>query len=381
MTRETRLTQRMKDERGIALLLTILGIVVIGALISGFFMSAMLENRAGQNSRRVEQAFAAAEFGVTETIATWNVGTWNALAANQTDSISGTSPNGVGTYAGEVRRLNNEIFLVDVTGRSSVGQARQRIGAFVKLRSLLFDISAVLTTRGPSTFAGAAALDGNDRIPAAWPGCPPLEAPQSGIRVPDASDLDFKGGCAGASCVTGSPKIHEDPTLGDDTFFDYGDSDWATLVSLATKRLPGGNYQNIGPRLDGGGDCDISQQKNWGDPLNPGQPCGSFLPVVHINGDASLNTGAGQGLLLVDGDLSVQGGFEFYGIVVVRGSLKATGTGNKFNGGVLAANVDLDDNSILGTVDLAFSSCAVARAQQAGAAGSPLRSRGWIQLF
>ena len=107
----------------------------------------------------------------------------------------------------------------------------------------------------------------------------------------------------------------------------------------------------------------------------------SFLPVIYIDGNASLNTGAGQGLLLVDGNLSVQGGFEFYGIVVVRGSLKATGNGNKFNGGVLAANVELNDNSIIGTVDLAFSSCAVARAQQACAAGSPLRSRGWTQLF
>jgi hypothetical protein len=376
-----RLTRRKEDERGIALLLTILGIVVIGALMSGFFMSAMLENRAGQNSRRVEQAFAAAEFGVTETIASWNVGTWNALTPNQTDSIGGTSPNGSGTYTGQVRRLNNEMFLVDVTGQSAVGQARQRIGAFVKLRSLLFDISAVLTTRGPSTFSGNAALDGTDRVPAAWPGCPPLEGTKSGIRIPDANDLDFKGGCAGAACVTGSPKVDEDASLGDDTFFDYGDGDWATLVSLATKRLPGGNYQNIGPVLDGGGGCAINQQKNWGDPLNPAAACGSFLPVVYINGDASLNTGAGQGLLLVDGDLSVQGGFEFYGIVVVRGSLKAAGNGNKFNGGVLAANVQLNDNSLIGTVDLAFSSCAVARAQQAGAAGSPLRSRRWTQLF
>ena len=381
MTREARLTQHMEDERGIALLLTILGIVVIGALMSGFFMSAMLENRAGQNSRRMEQAFAAAEFGITETIATWNVGTWNALAANQTDSISGTSPRGSGTYAGEVRRLNNELFLVDVTGQSSVGQARQRIGAFVKLRSLLFDVQAALTTRGPGTIGGNASLDGNDHVPPGWAACAPPGKAKAGLRVPNEDDIKWTGGCKGTACVSGDPKVHEDPFIDDDTFFDYGDGDWEALKRLATMKLPAGNYQNLAPAVDGGGDCDIGLQTNWGDPLDPTGPCGSYYPVIYVNGDLTVNTGVGQGLLLVEGDLNAQGGFEFYGIVVVRGSLKAAGNGNKFNGGVLAANVDLDDNSLIGTVDLEFSRCAVARAQQAGAAGSPLRSRGWIQLF
>jgi hypothetical protein len=142
---------RLRDERGIALLLTILSLVVVGALVSGFFMSAMLENRAGQNSRKVEQAFAAAEYGVAETIANWDVVSWNVMPPMGTDSIAGASAAGSGRYDGTVRRLNNEIFLVDITGYSGSGLARQRIGAFVKLRSLMFDIQAALTTRGPGT--------------------------------------------------------------------------------------------------------------------------------------------------------------------------------------------------------------------------------------
>jgi hypothetical protein len=372
---------RLRDERGIALLLTILSLVVVGAIVSGFFMSAMLENRAGQNSRKVEQAFAAAEYGVAETIAEWDVVSWNVLPLMGVDSIAGASAAGSGNYDGTVRRLNNELFLVDVTGYSRTGQARQRIGAFVKLRSILFDIKAALTTRGPSRIGGNAGIDGSDHTPAGWTSCPALGAGEAGIRIPDADDLQFIGGCSGGSCVSGTPKIDEDPFIDDDTFFDYGDGDWEALKSLANKKLPAGNYQNLAPRLDGGGDCDIGHQQNWGDPLNPAGACGSYYPVVYVSGDVTANTGVGQGLLLVEGDLSIQGGFEFYGIVVVRGTFTSAGTGNKINGGVLAANVELDDNSLIGTADLLYSQCAILRAQQAAAAGSPLRSRGWVQLF
>ncbi|UCF41276.1 MAG: hypothetical protein JSW43_02785 [Gemmatimonadota bacterium] len=373
---------RRRDERGIALLITILSLVVVGALVSGFFMSAILENRAGQNSRKVEQAFAAAEFGVTETIAKWDVVTWNVLPAMGVDSVAGASAGGSGRYDGAVRRLNNELFLVDVTGYSGTGQARQRIGAIVKLRSILFDVEAALTTRGPGTIGGNAGLNGTDNVPPGWDAtCPPAGKAKAGLRVPNEDDIKWTGNCKGTACVTGDPKVYEDPFIDDDTFFDYGDGDWEALKSLANKRIPSGSFQNLAPSLDGGGDCNISDQKNWGDPLNPTGPCGSYYPVIYVDGDITLNTGMGQGLLLVEGDLSAQGGFEFYGIVVVRGSLKSAGNGNKFVGGVLAANVQLDDNTLIGTVGLNYSACAVARAQQAASAGSPLRSRGWVQLF
>ena len=53
-----------------------------------------------------------------------------------------------------MQRLNNEIFLVDVTGQSSRGQARQRIGSFVKLRSLVYSSKDNVKAGG-----GAAAAD------------------------------------------------------------------------------------------------------------------------------------------------------------------------------------------------------------------------------
>ncbi len=238
-----------RNERGVALIIAIMAIIVVGSLISGVFAVVVLENRAAQNSRQMEQAFAAAEQGLTETFANWGAGGWNLLAVQDSGSISGTTPAGTGRYEGVLRRLNPELFFLEVTGRSTRGGARQRLGSFVRLTPITIDINAALTTRGPGRVGGTPAISGTDREPAEWEDCPPLEGGKPGIRVPDASDLRFSGGCGGASCVEGG--VVEDPSVADSTFFDYGDLDWDELVAYATKRLAPGNYQNLQPSVTG----------------------------------------------------------------------------------------------------------------------------------
>ncbi|MDP3775143.1 MAG: hypothetical protein Q8Q85_12850 [Gemmatimonadales bacterium] len=109
--------------------------------------------------------------------------------------------------------------------------------------------------------------------------------------------------------------------------------------------------------------------------------CRNYFPIIYVNGDLKLTGGYGQGILLVSGDLDVQGGFEFYGPVIIRGSLKTSGTGGHFNGGLMAANVDLETSSVLGDAVVTYSSCAIARALQFNAPGRLLAQRSWAELF
>ncbi len=81
-----------RNERGVALIIAIMAIIVVGSLISGVFAVVVLENRAAQNSRPMEQAFAAAEQGITETLAGWGSGGWNMLAVLDSSPISGATP-------------------------------------------------------------------------------------------------------------------------------------------------------------------------------------------------------------------------------------------------------------------------------------------------
>ena len=197
------------------------------------------------------------------------------------------------------------------------------------------------------------------------------------MRIKD-STLITTAGCGGLSCVDGSVKIDEDPTIDDSTLTTFGDVPWGDLIGMANKVIASGNYR-AEPSLSGS-DCNVNDPDNWGDPLNPASACGDYFPVIYATGDLTVNGVQGQGILLVDGNLDVQGGFEFYGPVIVRGALSTQGTGGHFNGGVIAANVDLDQSSVLGDAIVNYSSCAIARAVSGAASGARLKERSWVNL-
>ncbi|MCH6547083.1 MAG: hypothetical protein IH798_01440 [Gemmatimonadetes bacterium] len=374
------MNKHIDNERGIALLMAIIAIVVVGGLLIGVTTSARLENRQAQNTGAMAQAFAVTELGLSETVANWYAGNFNSMAIMDESPISGTAPQGAGTYAGNIQRLSQELFFLDVTGTSARGLSRQRLGTFVKLTPLTVEIEASLTTRGPVRRAGNGQISGTDLPPAGWTACVGTDD-EAGIRVPAGGMVD-DGGCP--SCIDGDPPIQVDPSIDDDTFFDFGDLDWNALTAMATKTGFTLNNPAVGPTFGAGGECNFGDPENWGDPLNPGSTCGNYFPIIYAPGNLRLNVGVGQGILLIEGDLIVNGTFEFYGIVIVRGSMTTQGGGAgsiHFRGGVMAANVNLDDNKIAGNAQIQYSSCAVTQAQTAAGIGSQLRSRGWLQLF
>jgi hypothetical protein len=240
------------------------------------------------------------------------------------------------------------------------------------------DITAALRTQGDVTVGGSSYTDGNDNHPVGWTGCPGLEPPLPGIQLPDSSAITTSG-CGGLSCVAGNPQVEEDSTINDSTLTTFGDATFDDWRDLATKRITGGT-RRIEPSASGG-ECTQADPNNWGSPLDPTGSCGGYFPIVWVEGDLSINGVQGQGVLLVNGDLDVQGGFEFYGPVLVKGRLSTQGTGGHFQGGVIAANVALDQTSILGNAVINYSSCAIARALEFSAPAAPLRSRSWVNLY
>jgi hypothetical protein len=167
------------------------------------------------------------------------------------------------------------------------------------------------------------------------------------------------------------------------TYFKYGDADWNSLKAMASKTATG-TLTGVRARYRADGSCDTGNSLNWGDPARnlvlPGK-CEDYFPVVYAPGDLAINGDMGQGILLVEGNLSVQGGFQFYGIVIVRGQLKTTGTGGHFNGAVMAANVDLGQNLVSGNSTIQYSSCAINMSLNASAPAVRVRDRAWAELY
>lgn len=377
----------VRNERGIALPIAIFALVVVGALVAGAFFAGNQELRLAENGKRVTRSFGVAEVGLAERVRTWDPVVNNQIRTYPVDSAAiamTTAPSRTGSYNGWVRKLNDNLFLMDVvgvdtasrTGRVTTGGARQRIGLLTRIRPLDIDIQASLTTQGNATVRGNSEVNGNDLIPTGWIGCDPPGGPVDAVRTTPGGSVSTDGNGE----IVGD--VDQDPTLSNNTFTQYGDVNFDDLVARAQIVLPGGTYRTE-PALLGGG-CDRSRVTNWGDGLNPNAPCGNYFPIVYVNGNLTTNGIQGQGILLVNGNLDVQGSFEYFGIAIALGELRTAGGGTSiahFWGGVLARNADLDTQSLSGQATLNYSSCAILRALQATGVTAPLRSRGWAQLF
>src|SRR5690606_26288372 len=110
---------------------------------------------------------------------------------------------------------------------------------------------------------------------------------------------------------------------------------------------------------------------NWGEPDRPGvEGCYGYFPIIYASRTIKLNgPGRGQGILLVNGDLEINGNLDFYGIVVVRDDIpKGNGTATIY-GAVFAADVDLGPQSVwmAGNKDVFYSSCAIQSALRGSA--------------
>jgi hypothetical protein len=389
--------QVIRNERGMALALAIVALVIVGALIAGAFFAGTQEQRMGENARYSQRSFGVAEGAANYIIGHWDPQVYNSRGMYPLDSVQvvdAVSPSHTGRYAGYVYRLNEQQYLIDVTGRDSTSiaggaeythrgsAASERIGLLARIKPLTVDIRASLTSGRGDALSGNAAIDGYDHTPTGWTTCGPLDSAKAGIRT----DTSMAVSAGGASTVMGMPPVIHDPNITDSTFSKYGDVSYAQLAARATITLAGGqNFNNsIGPVVTNGV-CDRTVSTNWGDGLNPTAPCGSYFPIIHIQGSANINGAQGQGILLVDGALTVQGGFQWFGITIVRGTLSTAGGGSTdahFWGATMVQDSTLlGNNTISGHANLLYSKCAIIKALDQTGVVALMRSRGWVQLY
>jgi hypothetical protein len=390
---------RPTDERGMALAVAIFALVVIGALVAGGFYASTLEQRTGRNSMYAAEAAQAAETGPMSVMANWDQYELNNMPTGQTTPL-GTVTMG-GTYANytvRATRLNDQLFLLSSLGTRVDGAgnvlAQNSVATLARLSFVQATAKAAVTVTKPITFNGNAfQVTGNDSLPKGWdtdslgnadPNC--TKGPdQAGIR--SATTTGANNG--DLTKIDGAPEvIANDPTVTNDFFNIFGDVTFDELkknadivVTATTPQMPTPTLMAAAPFR-----CNVADQNNWGEPDRTAgyvKACSTYFPIIYASGaQLQMSGGArGQGLLLIEGDLVITGGFEFSGLIVAKGGIKIAGTGNKITGALLAQDVDIGDkNSISGNTTLQFSSCALNKAIQGSAFAEPLAYRSWAQL-
>jgi hypothetical protein len=377
---------RLKDERGMALAVTLFALVIIGTLVAGTLFSGRLEQQSGSNMLYAGQATEAAEAGISDAIGTSTATSLMSLAVGGAARDLGTVSLGSRVdVSRQLSRLTTSVFLIRSTGtrRNAAGTpiASRTAGTLVRLVTPNLLVRGGLSAIGRITVTGNATVSGIDTTPPTWTGagvdCPP-EADKPGVVYNGTLTQN------GSSVITGNPPKQADPTM--DSTNMLGGTAFDKLKALRTLTLTS-NISGIGPAVTNAvpPTCNTAVQTNWGAPTNPSSPCFGYFPIIYHYGDLSLSgQGSGQGILLVEGTLSVQGQISFYGPVIATGAVNVRGTGTddvKFYGGIVASDVQLDDNRLSGNATVLYSSCANRRALQGSGVVTRLAQRGWMQLY
>lgn len=369
------------DERGMALALALIAIVVIGALVSGSFFAGRVEMQSGRNTVYAMQALEAAEAGLADAFSPWDR-SWNGYPVG-VDQLQPAflipGPTRV-QYRNTVRRLQGGVYMV-----TSVGQKLSASGAVLAERRLArigklmpagtASVDAAITAKDVVTVGGNSTVDGHDAEPAGWAGsCGPL-SDVAGVRTGETVTVN------GNPIIDGvPPMVQGDTSISDATF----QQPFYAWLGSRTTTVTASNPPATLPTT-AGGLCETSNDYNWGEPRRGAgsvPECQSYYPVVYYGaGTLKLQGGVGQGVLLVAGDLWLAGGFEYTGLIIVLGEVKTTGNGNKITGAVLTNNFFGDASSFAGTLTVQYSSCAIAGALKGTSAATPLGQRPWAQLL
>ena len=378
-------------ERGMALGVALIAIVLIGTMIAGTFFLSNQDYRTQSNGQFEEQALAAAEFGLSATLNTWNPATAAAMAIGAVQTRTDTVVPRV-TAVTHTTRLAGNLFAVVTEGRAGTGlgtNARRRLGEVLVLPGPTANVVGAVTTRQTAanklTLSGSATASGADSTPAGW-SCPPPGGGVAGYAMPDTTQITSSSSVP----PTGSPpKLQTSAAADSNTYFNLGGGlTFDSLTKLATLTYAAGaNASTIAPTTTGGV-CNQANTKNWGEPWRSPvagrvSACENYMPIIWGQGKLQFSSGRGQGILLVSGDFIASGGTEFKGLILIRGSLTTSGGGIKATGAVLAYNQNGAKGTMSGSTMIQYSSCAISTVlQQLGAntPPQPVKYHAWTEM-
>jgi Tfp pilus assembly protein PilX len=103
-------------------------------------------------------------------------------------------------------------------------------------------------------------------------------------------------------------------------------------------------------------------------PTDPNNPVGAVNQITYVPGSFDIQAKtSGAGVLIIDGDLTIHGGLQFYGLIIVRGILTFSGSGTGQDvgvyGSVITGNSSIADDTLKGGVNIQYDRCALLNTQ------------------
>lgn len=357
------------DRRGFALVAVLLVLLAVAALTTSMLGAAAREALVTRNAIEAAAARLAAVSALDLARAGWDAQAMSGMTPEEVRQLAwadGSLADGTG-HAASAERLDEHRYLlraVGWTGGAPPPHARTVARAGAIVQALDPDALARRFAVGVESPAGVH-LTGTATLTPAPTDSSGCVEPVTSLRAPaDQVLIDPGALLTGPVESDGAASLHARFPSG------LGFLDVAALHHLADRRTG----STVVP-TPSGLPCDTRVTGNWGDPA-PGSPCAGFLPLISGSGSLHVAGGTGQGILIVDGDLRLDGGAIFHGLILATGRvevLDASVTGSVVAGG-----------GLLLQGEIAASACAVRRALLGVAAlqrAHPPAGRSRIPLF
>lgn len=384
------------NRRGIALVLVLLGVLVTAALAAGVLVAASTQARASGDAMLSLRTTEAAEKGQVAAAARWS------RDSNLTMPVGATAGPFVTRYPDStssvafVTRLSRTTYWISARGRSPATgvtlPVESRVGALYTLHVAEPRLAATVSVRDSFMITGAARVDASDTPPPAWgPLCAALNPPSAAVAAPDTTKVcDGPCGSTGSRLTGAPPKLVDSLAGSPGSLNQLGAVTWTSLAAHASHFLPATAIVTPTARLTSGpgvAQCDTAAADNWGDPSRA-TPCANRFVIVHALGDLIMDGGAGQGVILGEGDVELRNGAQFFGLVLTRDDVIASIGNNRVWGAVVASDIRRaispgpgDLTAIAGGTQIVYSSCAL---DMAFLGVAPLRreaKRSWARLY
>jgi hypothetical protein len=397
------------DERGVALPLALVGVVFVSILVTGMLVTSSLESamsRAHQDGlRSIYESEGAIEAFVEENF--YEI--WEGTLASG-DYVAGSGNNST-TRDVSIARLRNQSGPVgerDITTSIVAGPTNGRGRSVGVLLTHLVppvletNIDAGLVFAADAAVSGTALIsDGSDEFGEVCD----IEG-EDGYAIRYASDANVTVEGRAAREMVGDTV--QDERSGQDLIEETLGGNISDIRSLAQfaqikfGRMYGTEtYTRPGhPRISSV-DFPRNSPFNWGCPatMDDEQNCGQnggdieYRPSVAIDaegGTVMIQGWHGQGtLMVVNGNLEIDGNFNYRGIVMVEGNLRIAGSNqnlSKIEGAVIAGGdtevVGDDGSEIEGGAVIRFNRCAI-RDAEAGfydPGHNSIRRTGWFEV-
>lgn len=402
----------IRHRQGFALPAAILALMVVAVLITGGFFLAGQEARIGQSTGRATQAFYLAESGLNEVLAGWvpaqaGLALWEETSACADCQIQ----QGDGEWDVTITRVDDLLYLIESTGR--ITQGGRLAGASRTLSQLarggtldLAQSQAAVTTQDQMAMSGNSTVDGRDTNGggSGWfmnqgaNSCPAASGGRPALLVNETATVSL-GGNSKTLAPSGVDPVGRDDALVDEQMDVFSAETWERLTSLADKTITASGAHKIEPSVSSG-ECNTGDPLNWGAPRSSGpginstaaEACKDYFPIIHVvvpEGEDRFQINAnssGQGILLIDGNLHLNGNFNWAGPMYVKGRFTNNG-GTGIFGSITSEGAEIESNNdeqlISGNALITYSSCALSKAISGASGSLPLdriTTRGWADL-